>query len=218
MPQGKGLSGTAGLVEEFGHVEEGVGIVGVEIDGDLEGILGCADFALLLESAAELNPGLDVFVVERDGNVVAFDGSGEIARSVEKFGENEVPFGPLGSIDQGHPEGFDGFVDFARLGETATFGEPFVGSPMVLNASGNDGEVIIARFGFGGIEIEEALAGDRIDPAFVVAIQEGAIFGEELQLIEREFFSAEFGEAFDALLQTMKRDAGVEEFHQLADG
>ncbi len=37
-------------------------------------------------------------------------------------------------------------------------------------------------------------------------------------MIEREFFASEFGEAFDALLQTMERDAGVEEFHQLADG
>ncbi len=160
MPEWEGLSGASGLVEELGHVEEGVGIVGVEIDGDLEGVLGCADFSQLLQGAAELNPGLDVFVVEGDGDVVALDGTGEVAGAIEEFGENEVPFGPVGSIDQGHSEGFDGLVDFTRLGETAAFGEPFVGSPMVLNASGNDFKIVRGRFGFGRIEIEEALAGD----------------------------------------------------------
>jgi len=160
LPEGEGLSGAAGLVEKLGHVEEGVGIVGVEIDGDLECVLGCADFSLLLQRAAELNPSLDVFVVEGDGDVVALDGTGEVAGAIEEFGEHEVPFGPVGSIDQGHPEGFDGFVDFTRLGETAAFSKPFVRSPMVLNAPGNDFKIVGDGFGFGGIEIEEALAGD----------------------------------------------------------
>lgn len=73
-------------MQQFRHVEQSVGVVGVEIQGDLEGLFGGADFALLLENAAELHPGLDVIVIERDGDVVALDGSGEIAGAVEEFG------------------------------------------------------------------------------------------------------------------------------------
>lgn len=123
----------------------------------------------------------------------------------------------MGGIHEGHAEGFDGFRDFALFGEAATFGEPLIGSPMILDATGDGGEVVVG-FRFGGIEVEETLAGEGIDPAFVVAVEEGATGGKEFELIEREIVAAEFGQAFDALLQTMERDAGIEEFHQLANG
>lgn len=64
LPEGLSFASAASLMQEFGHVEESVRVVGVEVESDFEGVFGGADFALLLEKAAELDPGFDVFVVE----------------------------------------------------------------------------------------------------------------------------------------------------------
>ena len=94
-------------MQQLGFVEVGVGVVGVRVQRDVEGIQSGLRLIQLGRDATELRPSFEVILIEFDGDVKTFERGGEIARSVQRFGEMEMRFGIRRLVEQGQTKGFD---------------------------------------------------------------------------------------------------------------
>ena len=145
MPVRDGGGGLAELVQRFGFVQVRVGVVGVNVESDVERFDGGRQFSQTCVETAELRPGFEIIVVKRHHHVVPLQRSARIVETVEDFREMEVRGDVLRLIQKTESERFGGGGQFTGIGQAATFVEAFGGGPVVaaMRLEGED-----ARFDF----------------------------------------------------------------------
>ena len=109
-------------MQQLRFVEVSVGVVGVRLQCDVEGIESGLRLSQLRRDAAELRPGFEILLIQFDGNVKSLERAAEIAVAIQSLGEMKVRFGIRRIGHQRAAERFDG------VGQSGLFeqmGAPF---------------------------------------------------------------------------------------------
>lgn len=107
------------MVQRFGRVQAGVGVVGVDVEGDVERIESRLPLAELSVDATELRPRFQVLMIQLHGDVVSLERGVRPVEAEQRFGQMEVGFGIRRLIHQTQPKRFDGGGRFPRVGQAA---------------------------------------------------------------------------------------------------